>query len=158
MMSSISLSTSGGNFNKPVLHQLNISYKCLPWAINKGTKYEDCLKLKLALFKTLETITGKNSRLLDIMLKTKPATNTFHQKATITPPLSQNNSAITHHVPDDKTSCIIQFRWTTKFSKIRKSFWKITFWHIGLRLRCEQYHDRNKYSIYFLFFIQTLFY
>ena len=59
MMSSVSLSTNGGNFNKPVLHQLNISCKCLPWAINKGTKYEDCLKLKLALFKTLETITSK---------------------------------------------------------------------------------------------------
>ena len=59
MMSSISLSTNGGNFNKPVLHQLNISYKCLPWAINKGKKYEDCLKLTLALFKTLKTITSK---------------------------------------------------------------------------------------------------
>ena len=52
-MRSIFLSINEGNLNKRVLHLLHILYKYFPWALNKSTKYEDCLKLKLALYKTL---------------------------------------------------------------------------------------------------------
>ena len=57
---------------------------------------------------------------------------------------------------NNKTYCIKQFCLTINCSE--NPFWKITFWHIGLRLRCLQYHDRNRYFIYFHFFIRKLFY
>ena len=63
---------------------------------------------------------------------------------------------------NNKTYCIKQFCLTNIIKTIvklfRKPFWEITFWHIGIRLRCLQYRDRNTYFIYFHFFIQKLFY
>ena len=80
MMSSISLSTNGGNFNIPVLHQLNISYKCFPWAINKGTKYEDCLSKK-KLWKQLSINVRKKFKTSGYYVKDKNGHQHFPPKS-----------------------------------------------------------------------------